>query len=264
MTATLTAPDGTALAVESSGTGPPVVFVHGSNGGLHSWAGVAEHLTGHRVVRYSRRNHAPSGVGASPNDFAIEAADLHAVIAAVTDAAGAGAHVVGASYGATVALHAAAADDARIASLALFEPPLLLSGPHLATVLDRYRTLCAAARFADALTLFLSEVARIPPEILTAGPAVPDSEPAAVAAGADLEAMSRDGTDAGRWSVVDVLVLLMQGGQSWSPLPEGVEQLASALPHVERVSWSDQAHFATSAAPTRVAAAIQRFLGTPG
>ena len=57
--------------------------------------------------------------------------------------------------------------------------------------------------------------------------------------------------DVERWSVVDVPVLLMQGGLSWSPLPEGMDRLAAALPHAQRVSWSDQSHFATAAAPAQ-------------
>ena len=267
MTLTLTASDGTHLVVESSGTGAPVVFVHGSNGGLDSWADVADRLVDHRIVRYARRNHAPSEVGPSPNSFAVEAADLHTVLTAVTDAAGSGAHVVGGSYGATVALHAAA-DAAhkagRIASLSLFEPPLLLAGPQLVPIADRYRSLCAAEQFADALTLFLREVARVPAEVLTGGPSVPDSREAAIAAGGDLEAMSLDVADVERWSVVAAPVLLMQGGLSWSPLPEGMDRLAAALPRAQRVSWSDQSHFATAAAPARVADAIQRFLRTVG
>lgn len=258
-TETLTASDGTSLVVESSGDGPPVVFVHGSNGGLDSWTAVADNVVDHRVVRYARRNHAPSGPGPSPNGFAVEAADLQRVLAAVTDAAGA--HIVGGSYGATVALHAAAGNAERIASLSLFEPPLLLAGPHLVPILENYRSLCAAGQFADALTLFLREVARVPAVVLTQGPPVPNSEEAAVAAGADLEAMSRDVADAVRWATIDVPVLLMQGGLSWSPLPEGMELLAAALPDAQRVIWPDQTHFATAAAPAQVADAIRRFIG---
>ncbi|MEK8106968.1 WHG domain-containing protein [Micromonospora sp. M12] len=36
--------DGTRLLVRRLGVGDPVVLVHGSGGGLHSWAAVAEHL----------------------------------------------------------------------------------------------------------------------------------------------------------------------------------------------------------------------------
>lgn len=251
----LAAPDDTELVAEVTGTGPPVVFVHGSNGGLDSWTDIGDRLAGYRIVRYARRNHQPSGVGPAPNGFAAEAGDLQAVLTAVGRA-----HVVGGSYGATVALHAARADAERIASLALFEPPLLLSGPHLAPVIEQYQRLFTTVRYADALELFLREAARMPAEVLADGPPIPDDPVAAMAALADLEAMAGDDTDTGRWASIGVPVLLMQGGRSWAPLPEGMDLLAAALPRAERVSWPDQSHFATVTAPDLVAAALQTFL----
>jgi pimeloyl-ACP methyl ester carboxylesterase len=249
------APDGTELIAEADGSGPPVVFVHGSNGGLDSWADIGALITGHRIVRYARRNYAPSAHG--PNGFGVEAGDLLAVLAAVGEPA----HVVGGSYGATVALHAAIDTD-RIASLALFEPPLLNSGPHLLPVLEEYRNLCAAARFADALTLFLREAAQMPAEILD-GADMPDDRDAALSAGADLEAMAHDTADVGRWAAVTVPVLLLGGDLSWSPLREGMVALESVLPHARRVSWADQSHFAIGTEPDLVAGEIQRFLDAP-
>jgi pimeloyl-ACP methyl ester carboxylesterase len=39
----ITSADGTRLVVRRTGAGDPVVLVHGSGGGLHSWAAVADH-----------------------------------------------------------------------------------------------------------------------------------------------------------------------------------------------------------------------------
>ena len=104
MDTTVTAGDGTPLALSTTGAGAPVVFVHGSNGGLDSWTDIGGRLQGYRVVRYARRNHPPSGVGPAPNNFAVEAQDLLTVLESVGRA-----HVVGGSYGAMVALHTALA-----------------------------------------------------------------------------------------------------------------------------------------------------------
>lgn len=254
VTISLAAADGTELVAEVMGSGPPVVFVHGSNGGLDSWTDIGARLTGYQVVRYARRNHQPSGVGPAPNSFTAEADDLHTVLKAVGPA-----HVVGGSYGATVALHAARADAERIASLALFEPPLLQAGPHLVPIIEQYQRLFTTVRYADALELFVREVARMPAELLTDGPAIPDDPVAAMAALADLEAMAGDDADTERWAAIGVPVLLMQGGKSWSPLPEGMDRLAAALPHAERVVWPDASHFATATVPDLVAAALQTF-----
>lgn len=263
MPSELRARDDTNLVLDVAGDGPPVVFVHGSNGGLDSWAAVSEHLTGHRIVRYARRNHPPSAIGNSPNSFATEAADLRCVLNCVGESIGGPAHVVGGSYGATVALYAAMADADGIASLALFEPPLLLSGAHLLPVLDRFRRLCAEGRYADALELFARDVARVPAEVIAATPIEMPSEEfgrtATLSAAADLEAMAHDGQDIDRWAAITLPVLLMQGGLSWSPLPEGMDRLAEVLPRAQRVVWSDQSHFATALVPERVAEALQAF-----
>lgn len=263
MPSELRARDDTNLVLDVTGDGPPVVFVHGSNGGLDSWAAVSEHLAGHRIVRYARRNHPPSGTGNSPNSFATEAADLGCVLNYVGESIGGPAHVVGGSYGATVALYAAMADADRIASLALFEPPLLLSGAHLLPVLDRFRQLRDEGCYADALELFARDVARVPAEVIAATPIEFPSEEfartATMSAGADLEAMARDGQDIDRWAAITLPVLLMQGGLSWSPLREGMDRLAEVLPRAERVVWADQSHFATAMVPERVAEELQAF-----
>lgn len=255
MSISLAAPDGTELVAEVTGSGPPVVFVHGSNGDLGSWTGISDRLTGYQVVRYARRNHPPSGVGPAPNSFAAEAADLCTVLGTVGPA-----HVVGASYGAAVALHAAVASPDLIVSLALFEPPVLLNGGHLQPMIEQYQKLFTTVRYADALELFLREAAQVPSDVLAAGPAIPDDPVAAMSALADLEAMAADDGGADRWSAIGVPVLLMQGGQSWSPLPEGMDALAAALPRAQRVRFEEHSHFAIRTAPDLMAAALQEFL----
>ena len=100
----------------------------------------------------------------------------------------------------------------------------------------------------------------MPAELISEGPPIPDDPVAAMSALADLEAMAGDTDDVDRWVAVDVPVLLMQGGLSWSPLPEGMDLLARALPRAQRVVWPDQSHFATATAPDMVAAALQEFL----
>ncbi|MCV7221211.1 alpha/beta fold hydrolase [Mycolicibacterium elephantis] len=264
MATELTAPDGTRLVVEVTGAGPLVLFVHGTGGSLDTWADVGSRLTGHQLAYYARRNHAPSGTGPSPNSFATEAADLQAVLGLLAERNGQRVHVVGGSYGATVALHTAADSSERIASLALFEPPLLQTGKHLIPVLEEFRQLCAAEQFDSALELFAREAARIPPAVL-AEAQQPAEDPGAnraatVAVRADLESMATDTDHTLRWASIDVPVLLMQGGLSWPPLPDAMDRLAAALPHAQRVSWPDQSHFAIAAAPARVAEAIQNFI----
>ena len=173
-------------------------------------------------------------------------------------AAGAPAHLVGSSYGATLALHAAGIDGVR--SLSLYEPPLFAAGPRLAPVLAAYRGRLAAGDEAGATLLFLREVARVP-EALLAALAGAEPDPAgAVGSLHDLEAMAADDGDVGRWSAVSLPTLVMQGADTWDPMPATMDRLAAALPRAERVVLAGQAHFATSTAPGLVADTLRRFL----
>ena len=52
----------------------------------------------------------------------------------------------------------------------------------------------------------------------------------------------------------------MQGARTWEPLPTTMDALARQLPHVQRVRYADQMHFAPSVAPDLLAATLRTFL----
>lgn len=107
---------GAPIAVDEWGAGPRVVLVHGATtAGAQSWdqqRPLAERWT---LVVPDRR-----GYGSSPNtdrsDFEVDAVDVDALL-------GDGAHLVGHSYGAIVALFAAARRPTAVRSLTVIEPP---------------------------------------------------------------------------------------------------------------------------------------------
>lgn len=263
----LTSADGTRLAARRTGSGAPVVLVHGSAGGLDSWDPVASLLGDEfELWAYARRGYAQSGGCPRPKTFADDVADVSAVLAA----AGAGAHLVGASYGGTVALHAACTGNAAVRSVALFEPPLFAAGPGGAAVLGRFRELVAAGDVPAATRLFAEEVTRAPAAVIDAleqagdaqRDAAQEAQAAAEAVGClhDLEALVSDSPGIGRWARVGVPVLLMQGGDTWAPMPATMDALAGALPEVTRVEWPGQSHFATHTAPALFAETLRQFL----
>ena len=246
-----------------------MVLVHGSAGGLDSWDPVTPFLADEfELWVYARRGYAPSSSPRGPKTYADDVADLAAVLAA----AGGSAHVVGGSYGATVALRAAAGGLAAIRSVTLFEPPLFAAGPALAATLERFRSLLAAGDVAAATRVFAAEVARVPASILEAlaGAGSPgEAEQAAAVAEAtgslhDLEAMAADTADIGRWARIDVPVLLMQGSDTWPPMPATMDALADALPGAARVVLPGQSHFASHTAPEMFADAVRAFLTDNG
>jgi pimeloyl-ACP methyl ester carboxylesterase len=254
MSASVVAADGTTLAVRRTGEGVPVVLVHGSAGGLDSWDPVLPFLDGFELWVYARRGYPPSE-GAVDKTFADDVADLAAVLAAV----GSPAHLVGGSYGGTVALHAVR-DGLTVRSLTVWEAPLYSAGPRLKPVLDRYRALLAAQQGPAADRLFAEEVARVPAAMLDAMGELPGDPGQLESCLHDLEAMAADDPDLGRWAGIDVPVLLMQGSDTWSPMPETMDALAAVLPHATRATLDGQMHFATHTAPELWAAPLRRFL----
>ncbi|WP_328650113.1 alpha/beta hydrolase [Micromonospora sp. NBC_00330] len=264
---TVESADGSHLVVRRLGVGDPVVLVHGSGGGLHSWATVAEHLAqDHEVWLPARRGYGPSDVPTGTKSFRDETADLLAVIGAARQSSGRPVHLVGASYGATMALHTTLADPRDVRSLAIFEPPLFAAGAQVAPLLDRYR---AAFERDDsaAMAAALNDVTRVPAEIVAAiaagaGDRVPDPVEArrsAVGWLHDLEALAQDSTDITRWSSITVPTLLLAGADTWEPMPTTMNTLARAIPSARYVVWPGQSHFVTMTAPTVVADALRQF-----
>lgn len=119
---TVTSSDGTTIACERVGSGPPLVIVTGVFN-LRSVGSdlAAELASDHTVVLYDRRARGDS-TDTRPYAVEREVEDLQAVIASVGDSAA----VFGFSSGAILALKAAA-DRSSINHLFLYEPPFALS-----------------------------------------------------------------------------------------------------------------------------------------
>jgi pimeloyl-ACP methyl ester carboxylesterase len=148
----------------------------------------------------------------------------------------------------------------------LFEPPLFSAGAALRDALERYRSCLEQGAPAAAARVFAADVARVPAPLVDALASAADdgtaSRAEAVACLHDLEAMTADATDLGRWAEVDVPTLLMQGSNTWAPMPATMDALAAVLPHLTRKVLAGQAHFATHTAPELFAESIATFLAT--
>lgn len=131
--------NGVELYYEGHGSaGDPVVLVHGSWVDHTSWDGIVPGLSqALQVVSYDRRGHGTSSLGPRPSPVRNDAEDLAALLAALDHYP---AHVVGHSYGATVALRLAVDRPEMVRSLAIHEPPflgLLASDPATAPEYER-------------------------------------------------------------------------------------------------------------------------------
>lgn len=105
------------------GHGAPILFIHGSWDDHHSWLPVAEELArkdGNPLVLYDRRGHSASTDVARQGHISDDVTDAVHLIQKL----GLGpVHVVGHSYGASVAIALANEHPELVASLFVYEPP---------------------------------------------------------------------------------------------------------------------------------------------
>lgn len=152
--------DGTAIAFERRGAGPPVVLVDGALcwRGFGPMPGLAARLARRfTVLVYDRRGRGESGdAGEYAPEREVE--DL----AALLRAAGGSASLVGLSSGGALALRAAAA-GLPVARVVAYEPPWIAAGaPATPDHQARLRELVGADRRSDALRYFMRDMVGMP------------------------------------------------------------------------------------------------------
>lgn len=148
--------DGITLAYEAAGTGEPVVLIHGALIADAFRPLLTEpSLAGrYRLVLYHRRGYAGSSRTPGPVSVAQQAADCRALLRHLGVAR---AHVVGHSFGGTVALQLALDTPDIVHSLALLEPALMIGSTAqsyrdtLERGVQRYREEGAAVVVDDVL-----------------------------------------------------------------------------------------------------------------
>src|SRR5688572_14985380 len=118
---TVASRDGTMIAYEVLGSGPPVILVNGALADRKAGAELAGLLAQHATVyRYDRRGRGDSG---DTKSHALAREREVEDIAALVTKAGGVADLVGFSSGAALALEAASALDTKIRRLAVYEAP---------------------------------------------------------------------------------------------------------------------------------------------
>jgi pimeloyl-ACP methyl ester carboxylesterase len=117
--------NGTDLAYQDRGSGPPIVFVHGALSDLRTWSAQVQALApDHRVITFSRRYHWPNKpiIDGADDPMSPHVADLAELIRRLGVAP---AHLVANSWGALVCLHLAATQPELVQSMVLEEPPVM-------------------------------------------------------------------------------------------------------------------------------------------
>jgi pimeloyl-ACP methyl ester carboxylesterase len=245
---TVASQDGTTIAFDRAGDGPPLILVNAGPTDRNVNAALAGLLAAQfTVLNYDRRGRGDSG-DTAPYAVDREYEDLDAVI----DAGGGPACVFGNSGGGILALEAAARGLA-ITKLAVWEPPYVLDGTRPPAPKDyqqQLRGLLAAGRRGDMVELFMTQAVGLPAEFvapLRASPFFPSMEAVAHALVYDAMVVGDFSLPTGRLATVKAPTLVVDGGQTpW--LTTAADAVASALPDAQRRSLQGQPHNVDAAA----------------
>lgn len=230
--------DGIRLMVDDTGSGDPLVLVHGSWDDRRVWAAATDELSrSFRVITYDRRGHTDSEDGSTPGTRRDDEDDLVALIETLELAP---AHVVANSFGGAIAVGLAARQPELLRSLSVHEPPLFpLAGEDVipeqvgevigdvVAMIDRGEREEAARVFVEQVALGPGAWDYVPPEDRTmmignAGTFTGEQRDPAWG-DVDVDALGR----------VECPVLLTKGGESPPFFAAVVEALSSAIPHAE-------------------------------
>jgi pimeloyl-ACP methyl ester carboxylesterase len=253
----VTANDGTAIAFDRLGEGPPVILVCGGSTDRMVNAPLAALLARRfTVFNYDRRGRGDSG-DTPPYTVQREIEDLDAVITA----AGGSACVWGSSSGAALALEAAARGLA-ISRLALWEPPYRLKdgGPRPpADTAKVFTELISQGRRGDAVEFFMAKVVRLPDEFVAQARNAPfwkAQEALAHTLAYDATIMGDYEVPAERVASVTTPTLVLTGGASPPWLHDTARAMVGLLPEGRHRVLEGQEH---NVAPEAIAPALEEF-----
>lgn len=259
---TVKSADGTSIAFETTGKGPPLILVGGSfcdRSAPVSGTPLAA-LLAHRftVFSYDRRGRGDSE-DTPPHAPAREVEDLAALITA----AGGTAFVFGNSSGGLLALDAAV-QGLAIPKLVLYEPPVILDAGRarsfeaLAKQLDEA---VAGNRRAEAVELFFTKVMQMPEPVVAQmrrAPMWAGLEQLAHTLSGDLLLTARGPLRLEQVPAIRSATLVMDGGASPGWMREAIQTLARAIPNARHRTLEGQTH---AVDPKALARAIEEFLG---
>lgn len=264
---TATSRDGTTVAFERSGSGPPLILVGGifeqraldsETARLVASPLLAEHFT---VVHYDRRGRGESS-DTQPYTLEREIEDIEALI----DAVGGASFLSGISSGAALAFEAALALGEKVRKLALYEPPYN-DDPAARAAWRAFRAqlrdVLAEGRHGDAVDLFMGLMG-VPAEQLDElhqAPMWPLWEAVAPTIAYDAAALGEDGAvPAARATLLMAPTLVVSGGASYPWMHVSAATLAEAIPGARHHTLDGQTHEVT---PEALAPALVQFFAAP-
>jgi pimeloyl-ACP methyl ester carboxylesterase len=230
-----TSGDGTLIAFHEVGSGTPVVIVGGAFSTAEAGAPLAAELAaaGFRGITVDRRARGNSG-DTAPYLPAREAEDLAAVINAV----GGEAAVIGHSSGAVLALFAAG-EGVPMTHVFLSEPPFHFGeGEPSADLPERLQSLIDEGHADEAVVLFQREAVGLPDPVIEqirSSPMFAALVPLAQSTVYDAVLTRAVSTPTAAMIDVEVPVTILRGEPTFPMLVAATDRLAGLMPHAELV-----------------------------
>jgi pimeloyl-ACP methyl ester carboxylesterase len=261
---TVASRDGTTIAYDRRGDGPPVVIVGGALSDRRAAGELVDRLApGLTAIAYDRRGRGDS-TDTPPYAVEREIEDLDALIQAV----GGSAFVFGHSSGGGLALRAAEAGLA-IPRLAVYEPPFIVDDtrpPMPDDYVSHVDALVESGRHGEAVEYFLTVGPQVPASVIERSRESPAwagmcaMAPTITYDGRVMaDTMLGDPAPLRRWSSLATPTLVLDGGDSPAWMHHSAAALAAVLPDATTATLPGQTHGAEPAVLAPVL--LEFFLG---
>jgi pimeloyl-ACP methyl ester carboxylesterase len=255
--------DGTPIAFERYGKGPPLVLVHGTAADHTRWAPVVpllqDQFTLYAVDRRGR------GMSGDSPDYSLDKEFTD--IAAFVDSIKGPVSLLGHSYGALCSLEAALRAK-NLVKLILYEPPIIVNNNRVypPNFRSRMQSLLDQGKREELLKIFFREIVRMPESQLE----ILRTESTWAGRLAAAHTLAREMAnedyvfDASRFQVLKIPVLLLLGGDSPMFLQDATQAVHQALPNSQVAVMPGQQHIAMSQDPPMFARLVRDFLTKDG
>ena len=259
-TASFTSKDGTRIACYKSGSGPPLVLVHGTSADHSRWTPVLPALGEHFTV-YACDRRGRGGSDDATATYAIEREFED--VAAIVDGIGGPVDLLGHSWGALCSIEASALAR-NLHRLIAYEPPISTGVPIYAPeMIERLQAMLDAGDRDGVAATFLGEVARVPPDQLTLLRSLPVWQGRVAASHTIVRELRVHQTYVfapEKLRQVKVPTLLLLGGASPAFFKAAIECVHDALPQSKVVVMPNQQHVAMDTCRDIFLGAVLSFL----
>ena len=250
--------DGTHIAYWRSGSGSPLILVHGTTADHTRWTSILaafeEKFTVYAVDRRGRGESGDTSLYAIEHEFEDIATLINSIQGAV--------NILGHSYGAICSLEAALLTE-NISRLILYEPPIptgIEIYPPGAT--ERIQALVDSGNGDGAVSTFFREIVKMPDQELEMLRSLPVWKARVAAAHTIPREMRADKSYKfvpERFKGLNVPTLLLLGGESPHFFKKAIEVVHEALPKSWIVVMPGQQHTAMNTAPELFTTEVLRF-----